>query len=312
MKFLITGANGFIGSHLVQYLLQQNHSITAIVHRNSNFISSLKGDVKIVCGDLLDSAFVNMQAVKSDPDIIYHLAAQSLPQVAWQDPAHTFKTNLFSSLILFEAARQQGARPLIVTVSSSSVYAPGNKGQLLSETDSVLPGSIYAASKLAMENLAGNFIESIGLKIIIARPFFIIGPRKKGDVSSDFARGIARIERGEKDDLSVGNLNNIRDFLDVHDAVSALWKIAIQGKPGSIYNICSGYGHTVGDLLAVFKKNARREFTIVNDPDKARRIDDPFKTGDPAKLSALGWKPQIGLDNSVISILDYWRAQNTN
>jgi len=294
---------------LVQHLLGQNHSVAAIAHQQSDFISSLKGDINIACGDLLDNSFINSQVKEHQPDIIYHLAAKSLPQVAWNEPALTFRTNFISSLKLFESAKRQSTPPLIITLSSSSVYASGKQDVTLSEESPIQPGGIYAASKLAMEQLAGNFIDTMGLKIIIVRPFFIIGPRKEGDVSSDFAKGIVSIERGEASELHVGNLKNTRDFLDVHDAVAALWQIAMNGKTGAVYNICSGRGHTIDDLLAIFKKNARQPVKTVKDPVKIRSIDDPVKIGDPAKLLALGWKPQIDLDKSVISILDYWRGR---
>ena len=159
-----------------------------------------------------------------------------------------------------------------------------------------------------MEQLAKIFHDARGLKVICVRPFFIIGPRKEGDVSSDFARGIVRIERGKANELRVGNLTNVRDFLDVRDAVSALWQIAAQGKTGAVYNICSGRGHSIGDLLALFKKNARGAVRVIGDPTKIRPIDEPIKTGDPARLTALGWKQRIDMNSSVSAILNYWRG----
>lgn len=308
MKCLITGAGGFVGSHLAEYLLGQNQSVVAVGHQQTGFLSSLRGDSEIACGDLLDSAFINHLHERHEPDIIFHLAAQSLPLSSWQEPAQTFRINLIGSLKLFEAARRQHSAPLIIAASSSSVYASGREESLLNEESPIQPGSIYAASKLAMEQLARIYSDARGLKIICVRPFFIIGPRKEGDVSSDFARGIVRLERGEANELQVGNLANIRDFLDVRDGVAALWRIALCGKSAAVYNICSGTGHSIGDLLAMFKKNARVAVRIVNDPAKTRPIDDPIKIGNPARLMALDWKPQVDLETSVKAILDYWRG----
>ena len=308
MKYLITGAGGFIGSHLAEYLLAQNQSVMAAVRRRNDFLSSLRGNLEIECGDLLDSAFINRLFESYAPDIIFHLAAQSLPLSSWREPAQTFRTNLISSLKLFEAARRQRAAPLIIAASSSSVYASGQTGSLLNEEAPLQPGSIYAATKLAMEQLSQIFHEARGLKIICVRPFFIIGTRKTGDVSSDFARGIVRIERGEKNELPVGNLAAIRDFLDVRDAVSALALIAGHGKVGTVYNVCSGRGLSVGDLLAMFKKHAQADVRVVNDPVKIRPIDEAIKIGDPARLAALGWEQSVDMDSSVRAILDYWRG----
>lgn len=309
MKCLITGAGGFIGSHLVEYLLGQGQSVMAVAHRPSDFLSSLRGDIEIACGELLDNSFIGRLVEHHEPDIIFHLAAQSLPQIAWKDPALTFRVNVLGSLKLFEAARCQNRMPLIIVASSSSIYAP-NRGQcLLNEESPLQPESIYAASKLALEQLAQSFCSAKGLKIICVRPFFVIGPRKEGDVSSDFARGIVNIEKGRADTLSVGDLTNIRDFLDVRDGVSALWQIALCGKTAAVYNICSGKGHSIGELLETFKKKALVSVHEVVDPAKLRPIDDKIKVGDPARLTALGWKPRIDLDMTAGAILDYWRGQ---
>ena len=308
MKCLITGAGGFIGSHLTEFILAQSQSVVAVVRRRNDFLESLKGDIKIAYGDLLDGAFIKSLFEQHEPDIVFHLAAQSLPLSSWREPAQTFRVNLISSLKLFEAARRQRSAPLIIAASSSSVYAPGREESLLNEESPVQPGSIYAVSKLAMEQLAKIFRDARGLKLICVRPFFIIGPRKEGDVCSDFARGIVRIERGEANELPVGNLTSVRDFLDVRDAVSALWQIAARGKTGAVYNICSGRGYSIGDLLAMFKKMALADVRVVSDPAKTRPIDDPIKTGDPARLTALGWKQRIDMDSSVSAILNYWRG----
>ncbi|MDD5482524.1 MAG: GDP-mannose 4,6-dehydratase [Kiritimatiellae bacterium] len=307
MKCLITGAGGFIGSCLAEYLLGQDQSVVAAMRRPDEFLKHLNGRLAAACGDLTDAVFIDRLLERHEPDIIFHLAAQSLPLVSWTDPALTFRANLTGSLKLFEGAERQSRPPLIIAVSSSSVYAPGRENIPIAEDAPLRPDSIYAASKLAMEHLAGIYCAKKNLKTICVRPFFIIGPRKTGDVSSDFARGIARIERGKESELRVGNLENIRDFLDVRDCVSALWQIALRGKIGGVYNICSGAGHSIGALLDIFRKNTGADLRIVNDPEKMRPIDNPDKTGDPARLKALGWQPQVDLETSVKAILDYWR-----
>lgn len=308
MNCLITGAGGFIGSHLAEYLLGQNQSVVLVHHRQTAFLSSLQGDFKIVCGDLLEDAFINRLLKEHKPDVIFHLAAQSLPQTSWKEPALTFRVNLIGSLRLFDAVLRQTRPPLVIAASSSSVYAPCRGNIPLNEEMPLQPGSIYAASKMAMEQLAAIYVNAKAMKIICVRPFFVIGPRKQGDVCSDFARGIARIERGEADELAVGSLANVRDFLDVQDAVSALWQIAARGTPAAIYNICSGTGHSIGDLLALFKKKARVTVKARENPAKIRPIDDRIKIGDPARLMTLGWKQRIDLETSVSAILDYWRG----
>jgi len=304
MKCLITGASGFIGSHLAEYLLSQEQTVTAVAHRQAGFLSGLKDRLEIVCGDLLDNSFIADALGRYNPDVIFHLAAQSLPQLAWEEPELTFRINLNGSLKLFEAAGQKTKKPLIIAASSSSVYAPDDKP--LAEGSRLLPNSIYAASKLAAEQLAEIYREAKGLRIICVRPFFLIGARKQGDVSSDFARQIVRIEEKGNGELPVGNLGTVRDFLDVRDGVAALWQIALNGKE-SVYNICSGKGRSIRDLLDMFKRLARVSVREIENPEKIRKIDDPVKIGDPARLMALGWKPKIDLNDSVGEILEYWR-----
>ncbi len=307
MKCLITGAGGFIGGYLAEYLLKQGQAVVAVSRRQGFFSGPAQGKVETVHGDLLDDAFIEGALRKHEPEIIFHLAAQTLPQVAWREPALTYRSNVIGSLKLFQAALQLRTPPLIIAASSSSIYAPEEGAKLLDEEAPLSPDSIYSASKISQEQLGRVFSKSKGLKIIFARPFFIIGPRKEGDVSSDFARGIVRIERGEAPEMPVGNLTIVRDFLDVRDCVSGFWRIATDGKTGSAYNICSGKGISTGDLLELFRQNARAAVNTISDPAKLRRIDTPVKIGNPARLMALGWKPEIAIKDSARAILDYWR-----
>jgi len=291
---------------LTEYLLSQKQTVVAVTRHQNEFLSGLKAGIEIVRGDLLDNSLIAGILERHKPEIIFHLAAQSLPQTAWQEPGETFRANLIGSMKLFEAAAQRSEKPLVIAASSSSVYAPNDKP--LAENSPLQPDSIYAASKLAMEQLAGVYRAAGKLDIICVRPFFLIGARKQGDVSSDFARQIARIEQGGADELQAGNLNAVRDFLDVRDGVSALWQIALTGRE-SVYNICSGKGYSIAELLGIFKMHARSPIRETNDPEKMRNIDNPVKIGDPTRLAALGWKPKFGLDDSVKEILDYWREQ---
>jgi len=311
MKFLITGAGGFIGSHLARHLLEQGHAVTAAMHRRGGLTEMPAGNLKTACGDLLDDSFCNKLLEEHTPDIVFHLAAQSLPQAAWQDPAHNFQNNTMAALKLFDAATRRERKPLVVFASSSSVYAPAGDGARLAETSPLRPNSIYAAGKLAVEQLAAIYGKTHGLPCIIVRPFFIIGPGKKGDVSSDLARGIARIERGETGELRAGNLSAIRDFLDIHDATAALLTAAIGGRAGETYNICSGEGHSIGKVLDILRQNTKRPVAVVVDKAKLRSIDDPVKIGDPAKIMRLGWKRSVSLEQSLAAVMAYWRTQET-
>ena len=185
--------------------------------------------------------------------------------------------------------------------------SPG--GRPIVETDAMSPSSLYAVTKLTQDHMARLYHEVKGVRVIRARPFFLIGPRKTGDVASDFARGIVAVERGIRKDLPVGNVDIVRDLLDVRDGVEAFWMIAERGRVGDVYNICSGRGCSIRDILEQFKSLAKVQVHSQVDPAKLRPIDELVKVGDPEKLMSLGWSPRRALTETLKDILEYWRAQ---
>jgi GDP-4-dehydro-6-deoxy-D-mannose reductase len=147
------------------------------------------------------------------------------------------------------------------------------------------------------------------MRIVRVRPFFIIGPRKVGDVCSDFARGVVAIERGLAKKLKVGNLEMVRDFLDIQDALTAFYLIVDRGVPGDVYNICSGLGYSIGEIVEWLQKLSKAHVEIETDASLLRRLDEPIKIGDNSKLHALGWNPSISIQNSLALILESWRDE---
>ena len=170
-----------------------------------------------------------------------------------------------------------------------------------------MPSSPYAVSKLAQDHLGRLYHEFHGMKVIRCRPFFLIGPRKTGDVASDFARGIVAIERGTKPDLPVGNLEVVRDLLDVRDGARALWLLAERGCPGDVYNICSGKGYSLREVLTIYKSLTNVEIKERIEPSRIRRIDEAVKIGDSTKIRALGWSQERTIPQALKDILEYWR-----
>lgn len=309
MRCLVTGAGGLIGTTLVEFLLGQGHEVCALTHSPSPFLQALKGNLQLVQGDMTDRAFFGKLLKDGQPEVIFHLAAQSLPSVAWEKPEGTFRVNVLGTVNLFEEARALGIDPLFVVACSSSEYAVSLGGRPIVETDAMGPSSLYAVSKMAQDHMSRLYHEVKGLRVIRARPFFLIGPRKTGDVASDFARGIVAVERGIRKELPVGNLDIVRDLLDVRDGVEAFWMIAERGRVGDVYNICSGRGCSIREILDQFKSLAKVQVHSQVDPAKLRPIDERVKVGDPAKLVALGWSPKRPLSETFKDILEYWRAQ---
>jgi GDP-4-dehydro-6-deoxy-D-mannose reductase len=248
---------------------------------------------------------------RTRPALIVHLAAQSLPVVSWGDPDLTFQVNAAGAQHLLDAVRAAGdLRPRIVVAGSSAEYGPRAPSEMPIREDAELrPGSPYGVSKAAMEMLCLLYGRAFGMEIVRVRPFFVIGPRKRGDVCSDFARGVVAIERGRQDALHVGNLEAVRDFVDVQDAVSALMAVIERAQPGEAYNIATGVGHTVQEVLDAFVSLAACPARIEPDPARMRPSDEPIVIGDNTKLKALGWMPRIPFRESLRAILDYWREE---
>ncbi len=311
MKYLVTGAGGMIGGALVEHLARRGDAVTAWARRPSSRLESVSGPVTIRRVDLLDADAVRAGVAEADADVIFHFAAQSLPSISWEDPAGTFAINVTASIQLFEIVRQLQRNPLIIVASSSSIYACDPSGKPIPEDAPQNPVTPYALTKMTLDHAALVYGRHWNMRIIRARPFFVIGPGRPGDVSSDFAYGVVAIERGRQESLSVGNLDAVRDFMDIDDALTAFDVLVEKGQAGEAYNICSGRGYAIAELLDGFKKFAATPVTVVRDEQRMRPLDEPVKIGDPSKLRGLGWKPQHDLNYSLERILNYCRAQES-
>jgi len=294
MTSLVTGASGFIGSHLVELLRRQGQNVVPLSRRSG-------------C-DLLDRARTREVVGKIRPGTIYHLAAQSLPRESWADPQQTFRVNVEGTLNLLDAVRNADIEPRIVVACSSAEYALADDGTPIREDCPLQPSSPYGASKVAVDHLAQLYGRRYGMQIVRARPFFLIGPVKTGDVCSDFARGIVAAERSGDRVLRVGNLDIVRDLLDVADGVKGFLALAERGQPGEVYNVCSGHGYRLREVLSKFKALARVEIEERVDPSLLRPIDEKVRIGDPSRLQALGWRADLTIDDSLRRILEYWRS----
>lgn len=307
MKCLVTGASGFIGSHLTEFLLKEGFTVYAFDKKQGRFLVNLSGDFHFIACNILDREQVVDAIARVRPDYVFHLAAQSLPKVSWEDPETTLQINVFGTLYLLDAIRMAGIQPSIVIFCSSGEYAVSKDGKPIAEDFPLEPYSPYALSKITQDHLSFLYWKAYQMRIVRVRPFFIIGPRKAGDVSSDFAKGVVAIERGLAKTLQVGNLNIVRDFLDVQDAVRAIYLIANQGVPGEVYNICAGTGYKIGDIVDGLQKVSKTAIKTETDPSLFRRLDEPVKIGDNRKLKALGWEPSVPFQESLALILESWR-----
>jgi len=310
MRCLITGCEGFIGSHLADLLVAKGSEIYGMVYGDTANIEQLRRRIAILEGDLKDMGRVEAIISQARADIVFHLAAQSFVDISWEDPEETLKTNVLGTFYLLEALRQADVKPTIVLVGSSSVHGPCAEAEMpLKEGNDFRPTSMYAVSKLSEEMLGQFYWRVYGMKVIRVRPFNMTGPRKTGDACSDFAKGIVEIENGLRDVLEVGNLETVRDFTDGRDAVRALWLLAEKGVPGETYNLCSGVASGMRQVLERLFALAGSEIRYRVAPEKMRPYDDPVYVGDDSKLRALGWQPLIPFERTLRDMLDYWRAK---
>lgn len=314
MKVLITGISGFIGSYLAEYTLAKGmkvHGIVTNLTRVEN-IARLKGKVTLSEGDVRNRAFMKNVITKSKPDLIFHLAAQSRPDISWEDPWKTMETNVMGTVNLFESVREANLDSKILVACSSAEYGYITEDEgPIKEDHQLLPLSPYGVSKVAQDLLAYQYFKNFGLKTFRVRIFGTTGPRKVGDVCSDFARQIAEIEYGKRKPIvHVGNLEARRDLTDVRDNVKALWLLIEKGKIGEAYNVCSHKAYKIGDILSKMLGMSEVDIKVKVDPMKLRPSDEPIIMGDNSKIRKdCGWVPKIPIEKTLEDTLNYWREK---
>jgi GDP-4-dehydro-6-deoxy-D-mannose reductase len=308
-RYLVTGVAGFLGSHLAEFLLTQDTAVYGTVHRDTKNIQHLKARLAVVPCDVLERRRIRAIVADVHPDVVVHLAGQTLPALSWRDAKTTFRLNILGALYLLDAIRETNGDPVVEVASSSAVYGFScQDGRPIKEDDELRPPNPYGVSKVAVDLLSRLYWQAYGMRVVRVRPFSIVGPRKVGDVCSDLARGVVAVEKGQTDRIRVGNLAAVRDFVDVKDAVRAMWMAAEKDEPGEAYNICSGVGHKVQEILQILLRIATRPIPVDQDPARMRPSDVPAIIGDNAKLRALGWEPQIPIEETMAATLNFWRG----
>ena len=273
----------------------------------------IKDKINLHEADLLDAHSLYKVIDEVRPNYIFHLAAQSYVQSSWASPANTLEVNIIGSVHLFEAVIKSGLDITIQIACSSEEYGKVLPNELpIKETNPLRPLSPYAVSKLAMDYLGYQYYESYGLKIIRTRGFNHTGPRR-GDVfaESTFAKQIAEIEQGKKDPVVlVGNLEAVRDYTDVRDMVRAYYLAVQKCQPGEVYNIASGRGWKISEVLNLLLSMSKVKIKIVRDEERMRPSDVEVLIGDASKFyKQTGWRPQISFTKTMEDLLNYWRER---
>jgi len=326
-RVLITGITGMVGSHLADFLLKNtnweiygflrwNESLDNLEHLINKI--NKKERVRLVYGDLNDYCSLHQAVETSKPDYIFHLAAQSYPKTSFIAPAETLQTNIIGTANLLEAVRLSPYTPVIHVCASSEVFGRVSEENLpIDEEVSFHPASPYAISKVGTDLLGRFYGEAYDMRVVTTRMFTHTGPRR-GDVfaESTFAKQIAMCEAGLIDPvIKVGNLNSLRTWADVRDAVRAYYMlVTINPIPGEYYNIGGSHTCTIRKMLDfLISVSTVSDIRVQIDPERLRPIDADLQVPDISKFTAhTGWKPEIPFEKTMIDLLNFWREKVKN
>jgi GDP-4-dehydro-6-deoxy-D-mannose reductase len=300
---LLIGAAGFAGSHL--------HAAAAELGLRVVAAGRGPGEEAPPC-DLLDPAAVEACVAAVEPDLVVNAAGAASVGRSWERPAETFAVNATGVFNLLEAVSRRAPAAHVLCISSADVYGARGQEELpLGEDLEPRPLTPYGVSKAEMEALCGEYARSRGLQIAVGRAFNLIGPGQSPEFAvPGFARRIAAAERaGDAVVLALGNQGAVRDFVDVRDGARALVELSRRRLCGT-YNVCSGEGTTIAELVEELSRRARVPVTIRQDPGLERPADPPALVGDPTRLrEAIGFDPGIPLAESLADLLEEWRTR---
>lgn len=305
----VTGAEGFIGSHLVKFLQAKNWKVVGgyCLHTTNSFPEL--PNLQFVQCDLRNGQRVAQVLNDHQPNYVFHLGAQSLPTLSWTDPVSTFESNIMGSLHLFEAIRHMKGRSVIVSACSSAEYGHVPPAAIPVKEDQPLhPLHPYGISKVCLDLLAREYFLDYKIPATNIRLFNTTGPGKTNDAPSDFVRQLARIKRGlQPPVIEVGNLKPRRAFLDVHDTVRGFYLAALKGKRGEAYNLCASKTIQIGEILRTAIRLSGVKVEVRGVPRLMRPSDEKIIFGRTDKIRKdTGWKPVMSTEETLTSMLAYW------
>jgi GDP-4-dehydro-6-deoxy-D-mannose reductase len=278
MRYVVTGAQGFLGSHLTRLLQSLGHEVAEFNRVNSNgYFQDLSLE------KFSDVGGISHKIAEFDPDVIFHLAAQTSISDSWKSPFEFISSNILINETLSSSIADSGFEGRLIILSSSAIYRDSEKP--IAENFPLLPNSPYAVAKLATETLLLRHSNSL-----IIRPFFIVGLSKKGDIFDDWSSQILEILKGSQSGiLKVGNIDLYRDYIEVEKAAAALIRIAEHGESGAVYNLCSGAVTSLKSACETLMELSGCEIQLVQDSQyKAIGVPKRIVIGDPGKVNQLG------------------------
>lgn len=315
-KVLITGISGFVGSHLAEKLLEYNCDVLGLVRRHSvpeyRNITHIMKNVKLVEGNLVDINSLFTLIKQFEPEIIFHLGAQSFVPTSFRCPIETYETNVLGTANLLEAVRNVGTDVRAIHVAcSSEEYGKVYSNEVpITEENPLRPQSPYAVSKVAIDLMCRTHYECYGLPVVITRGFNHTGPRRGLQfVTSVVTRQIAKILANKTNKVIIGNPDPIRDFTDVRDMVQGYLLSVEKGDVGEVYNLGHGFGISIIDLVKLSAKVVNIDNVEIEiDQSRFRPAEVEILICNCAKAKdKLGYRPRIPLTKALADNIEYFR-----
>jgi len=307
MSFLITGSAGFVGKYIIKKLKSKNLKVIAF-YRN-NLLNKENGVLyKKVDFSKVQTLIKYLNELK--PEYIIHLAADSSVAFSWENPIESYTNNMNIYLNLIEAVRLSKINPTILSIGSSEVYGKVEKNCIpIKETNKLNPINPYSVARVSQEFISNVYTEGYGLKIIKTRSFNHIGV---GQDSRFFLPSVIKqLFDKNSTKLKLGDLNIIRDFLDVEDVVDAYFNLLNHGISGEVYNVCSGIGFSLNEVVQKVMKITKIQKPIILSKTKIRPLDNPIIVGNNFKLKLLNnWSPKYNLDSSIEKIIKFEKTKS--
>ena len=316
---LVTGAAGFVGGHLLRALTADRSATPVVAWRRPSH--DLGGpspgprgsrdatpSVRWQDVDLLDTGAVADAVGALKPMRIYHCGGVANVHGSWNQTRATLEGNVRGTDNLLRAVAAHEIPSRVLVPGSALVYRSSDRA--IGESDPLGPVSPYGLSKLAQEMLAQRYGED-GVAVLLTRSFTHIGPGQTASyAASSFAQQIAHIEaKRTAPVIKVGALDARRDFTDVRDTARAYISLMERGRPGRLYNVCSGRAYRIRDVLDGLLDLATVSVNVDIDRSRLRPSDSLLLLGDPTRLShEIGWEPHIPIDQTLKDLLDYWRT----
>ena len=319
MNILITGGTGFVGSHMIDYILDNETDVK--IYATKRWMEDTKNvdhindySFHFIDCDLLDGMSVKRAVEISKPDKVFHFAAQSFPEVSFKIPVITLQTNVIGTTHLLESIKDSDYDPVVVSISSSEVYGNPSEDEIpIKETNPIRPANPYSISKVGHDLMSQYYYKAYGVKVIVTRMFSHEGARRgKQFALSSFSYQIVQNEKLIKNDCGIrhGNLESVRTYNHIEDAIIAYWLCSESDRYGEVYNIGGDYTCTVGDALdmLISKSEISDALNKVLDPKRVRPTDITLQIPSSDKFREhFNWKPKKDLTHICDDLLNYWR-----